>query len=73
MLTVLLVSDANGKTKLAGFKLVTSKDGAYTADQVINILTDNLGKQKFLTSKTVATRGYTYREKKQIKFFFKIS
>ena len=44
MLTALLVSDKTGDTKLAGFKLVTRKDGKTCANEVMNILTDNLGR-----------------------------
>ena len=46
MLTELLVSDTTGVTKLAGFKLITSKTGAYCAEKLIEILDNTLGNFK---------------------------
>ena len=48
MLTELLISDTSGVTKLVGFKLLTSKDGDYLADQLINIMDENLGILNFI-------------------------
>ena len=42
-ITVILISDKTGETKLAGFRLIPCKDGDFCAEQIYLIMTQDLG------------------------------